>query len=188
MAFANGRFSNPISLVDPKYLFYAKYFCQSGMEKRFEFDAEIKGDDPRWPKAACVKIPFDMQEAYGSKGMVRVKATFDGIEYRGSIANMGNGPILVLVNEVREKIKKQVGDTVRVTVQKDTEERVIEIPIEFSALLNSNPEAQIFFESLSYTNRKEYARWITSAKKQETKDRRLLKSLDMLLSGVKTPG
>ena len=45
-----------------------------------------------------------------------------------------------------------------------------------------------FFDSLSYTNRKEYCRWITEAKKEETRAARLEKSIEMLRKGVKTPG
>jgi uncharacterized protein YdeI (YjbR/CyaY-like superfamily) len=45
-----------------------------------------------------------------------------------------------------------------------------------------------FFEKLSYTHRKEYCRWITDARKEETRLRRLEKAIDMLKRGVKTPG
>jgi len=45
-----------------------------------------------------------------------------------------------------------------------------------------------FFDSLSYTNRKEYCRWITEAKKEETRAARLEKAIAMLRKGVKTPG
>jgi uncharacterized protein YdeI (YjbR/CyaY-like superfamily) len=45
-----------------------------------------------------------------------------------------------------------------------------------------------FFDSLSYTHRKEYCRWITEAKKEETRAARLTKSIDMLRKGIKTPG
>jgi uncharacterized protein YdeI (YjbR/CyaY-like superfamily) len=44
------------------------------------------------------------------------------------------------------------------------------------------------FENLSYTHRKEYCRWISEAKKEETRQARLKKSIEMLRSGVKTPG
>ena len=158
------------------------------MEKIYHFEAVIQGGDERWPEAACVAFPFSVEEEFGTKGQVKVKATFDGAEYRGSIANMGAGNILILRNDVRQAIGKLVGDSIRVTVQKDTEERIVEVPAELQALLNINPKAEEFYNTLSYTNRKEYVRWITSAKKQETKDRRLEKSIEMLLSGIKTPG
>jgi len=44
------------------------------------------------------------------------------------------------------------------------------------------------FTKLSYTHRKEYCRWITEAKKQETRLKRLEKAMEMLKKGVRTPG
>jgi uncharacterized protein YdeI (YjbR/CyaY-like superfamily) len=44
-----------------------------------------------------------------------------------------------------------------------------------------------FFESLSFTHRKEYCRWITEAKKDETRARRLDKAIELLTDGVRTP-
>jgi len=65
--------------------------------------------------------------------------------------------------------------------------RTLELPADMEALLTSNPEAQRFFNSLSYTNRKEYAVWITGAKKPETRTTRLEKLTDRLLAGLKNP-
>jgi uncharacterized protein YdeI (YjbR/CyaY-like superfamily) len=45
-----------------------------------------------------------------------------------------------------------------------------------------------FFEKLSYTHRKEYCRWLTEAKKEETRQARLVKAIEMLRKGIKTPG
>ncbi len=44
-----------------------------------------------------------------------------------------------------------------------------------------------FFEGLSFTNRKEYARWISEAKKDETRERRLAKAIELLTKGVRNP-
>jgi uncharacterized protein YdeI (YjbR/CyaY-like superfamily) len=44
------------------------------------------------------------------------------------------------------------------------------------------------FEKLSYTHRKQYCRWITEAKKEETRLKRLGKAIEMLKKGVSTPG
>jgi uncharacterized protein YdeI (YjbR/CyaY-like superfamily) len=44
------------------------------------------------------------------------------------------------------------------------------------------------FKKLSYTHRKEYCRWITDAKKEETRLRRLEKAIEMLKKGATAPG
>ena len=157
------------------------------MEKIFEFDAVIQDGGEKWPEAACVMFPYDVKESFGTRGQVKVKATFDGVPYRGSLANMGMGHMLILRKDVRAKVGKYHGDTVSVTIQKDTEERIVEIPPELNEAFAKNPEAKVFYDTLSYTNRKEYARWVASAKRQETKDRRLEKTISMLLEGIKHP-
>ena len=43
------------------------------------------------------------------------------------------------------------------------------------------------FEKLSYTNRKEYCRWIIDARKDETRRKRLAKTVELLNKGIKTP-
>jgi bifunctional DNA-binding transcriptional regulator/antitoxin component of YhaV-PrlF toxin-antitoxin module len=137
---------------------------------------------------AYVSIPFDVQKEYGTKGPVKVKATFDGHPYQGVIANMGTGcHILGVRKDIREAIGKQVGDVVNVTLQKDEEERLVDVPVELQKLLSKNSSARKFFDSLSYTNRKEYAVWISSSKKEETKAKRLAEIIPRLLAGKKNP-
>ncbi len=70
---------------------------------------------------------------------------------------------------------------------KDLKERVLDVPVELTQLLNKNTKAKNFFESLSFTNRKEYAAWISSAKRLETKEKRLTDTLTKLLANKKNP-
>jgi hypothetical protein len=137
---------------------------------------------------AFISIPFDVEKVYGSKGQVKVKATFDGHAYRGVLANMGTGcHILGIRKDIRQAIGKQVGDVVQVTIEKDEAERVVDVPAELQKLLTKNPKAKSYFDSLSFTNRKEYALWISSAKKEETKAKHLKEILPKLLAGKKNP-
>ncbi len=153
---------------------------------KFDWTAEIKGS-PDMPGASWVDLPFDVPTTFGTKGWVKVKATFDGVEYRGSLADMGQGHFLLLRKDIREKIGKAVGDTVQVTLVRDLEERVVEVPEELQSLLDQNTDLKSFYDSLSYTNRKEYARWIADAKRPETKEKRLNLTKEKLKLGKKNP-
>lgn len=91
------------------------------MNKRFEFDAEIR----KVPDidGAYVEIPFDVKTTFG-KGRVKVRATFDGELYNGSIVNMGvknpDGSVCHIIGirrDIRTKIGKQSGDRVHVTIK-----------------------------------------------------------------------
>ncbi len=69
----------------------------------------------------------------------------------------------------------------------DNVARTVTLPTELAAILKPEPEAMAFFEGISFTNRKEYVVWILSAKRDETKKKRLEKSLTYLLEGRKNP-
>lgn len=147
-----------------------------------EFKATIKQHESK--NAAYIEPPFDIQEVFGAK-RVKVKASFDGVEYRGSIVNMGGCYMLGLTQEIRNKIGKGFGDEIFVTVEKDEEERTTEVPEDFAAAMKENETASKTFESLSYTARKEYITWITSAKREATRTERVLKSIELLSEGKK---
>jgi hypothetical protein len=120
--------------------------------------------------------------------MVPVRATFDGVAFRGSLVKYGNPQhMLPVLKDVRAKIGKGVGDTIDVVVWKDDEVRTVEVPAEFAKLMKKEGVLAAF-EKLSYTHRKEYCRWIGEAKKEETRSARIAKSVEMLKKGIKTPG
>ena len=75
---------------------------------------------------------------------------------------------------------------VEVEVRRDGDERTIEVPPELAKLLKKEKLLAVF-DKLSYTHRKEYCRWINDAKREETRQNRLAKAMEMLKSGVKTP-
>jgi hypothetical protein len=132
--------------------------------------------------AAYIEPPFDVKEVFGSK-RVKVKATFDGVEYRGSVVNMGGCFMLGLTQEIRNKIGKGFGDEVFVTLEKDVDERNVEVPEDFTSAMNCNETAVSTFKSLSYTAKKEYVTWITSAKREVTRSERIIKAIALLSEG-----
>jgi uncharacterized protein YdeI (YjbR/CyaY-like superfamily) len=95
--------------------------------------------------------------------------------------------MLGVLKGIREQIGKRPGDTLDVVLWKDEQERTVELPADFESLIKREGLLAAF-EKLSYTNRKEYCRWITGAKREETRRMRLKKSVEMLRKGVKTPG
>ena len=92
------------------------------MEKNFEFDAIIIKNPEM--DAAYIEIPFDVRAEFG-KGRVPVHATFDGHPYDGQLVKMGTDcHIIGLRKDIRAKIGKQPGDSVKVTLR----ERVLPEP------------------------------------------------------------
>jgi hypothetical protein len=147
-----------------------------------EFMAEIKPVEG--VNGAYIEPPFDVEEVFGAK-RVKVVATFDGLEYRGSLVRMGGCYMLGITQEIRKKIGKDIGDTIKVTIEKDDEERKLDIPEDLLEAMNNHPEALKAYEKLSYTGKKDYVTWITSAKKAETRQERLAKAVQLLMEGKK---
>ena len=151
------------------------------MSGRREFDAEIEAGRGG---GALVEIPFPVRDVFGTGGQVRVKATFDGHAYRGSLAPMGGGVhILGIRKEVREAIGKDVGDRVHVAIELDTEPREVVIPNELIAALEAHDDVAASFSALSYTHRREFAEWVAEGKGNETRERRAARAIELIREG-----
>jgi hypothetical protein len=136
---------------------------------------------PDYPNAAYVEIPFNVETVFGKKGRIKVKASFNGIPYRGSIAKMGTPFYTLLVLKgIREKLNKKIGESITVTLNIDVEERKVDIPEFLVTEFKINNIAATFFNKLSYTHQKGYVNWLLSAKRKETKVYRLNKLVEML--------
>ena len=91
-------------------------------EKIYEYDAVIQSSESG-KGGAYVPFPYDVRAEFG-KGRVKVHATFDGEPYEGSIVNMGvKNPddsvcyVIGILKDIRAKIGKQPGDSVKVTIK-----------------------------------------------------------------------
>ena len=150
------------------------------MSKKYTFTAMIQNAGGG---GAFVEVPFDVEATFGSK-RPKVRAMIEGVPYRGILTRMGTDcHILGIRKEIREQIGKTFGDEVKITVEPDTEPRVIEIPAELKKAFKTEKEAKAFFDKLSYTHQKEYVTWIDEAKREETRQNRIAKTVEMLKEG-----
>jgi len=150
------------------------------MAKKHTFTAVIQNTSGASGGGAFVEVPFDVEKAFGSK-RPEVKAMIEGVPYRGLLVRMG-GPnhILIILKNIREQIGKSFGDGIKVSVEMDVEERVAIVPAELRRVFKVEKEAKAVFEKLSYTHQKEYVAWINEAKKEETRQNRIVKTIEML--------
>lgn len=152
------------------------------MTKKQTFTAVIQNEGSG---GAFVEVPFDVEAVFGSK-RPKIKAMIEGVPYRGILTRMGTEcHLLIILKDIRERIGKTFGDEITVTVEPDTDPRLVEIPKDLLKGFKKDQEAKAFFDKLSYTHQKEYVTWITEAKKEETRQNRILKTLEMLKKGIK---
>ncbi len=84
---------------------------------------------------------------------------------------------------MRQAAGVQAGDTVDVEITLDAGPREVDVPRVLADALAGDREAREAFEKLAHSHRREYARWVAEAKKQETRERRAAQALQMLREG-----
>jgi hypothetical protein len=138
---------------------------------------------PRGPAAAVVLD--EAQVAAVGEGAKRfpVVATVNGYTWRTSVTRMGGEFLLGLSREVREGAGVQAGDDVDVTVELDAAPREVEVPAALAAALGADPGAAASFERMAFSHRKEYARWVDEAMREETRQRRVRQAVEMIRAG-----
>jgi hypothetical protein len=144
-----------------------------------EFDAVISTNEGG---GSWVAFPIDSVELFGAKGRVPVIATFDGVEYRGSLMPYGGVRMIGLLKRVLDRIGKTTGDTVHVTLRLDATERTIELDDATEAAF-ADAGVLDAYRAFSYSHQREFWHWIDSAKKAETRETRTAKSIEMIRDG-----
>jgi hypothetical protein len=112
-----------------------------------------------------------------------VAVTINGHTWQTSVARMGGESLIGLSRQVRTETGVEIGDVVDVSVELDTAPREVDVPPALAAALAGDPVAGAAYENLAYTHRKEFARWIAEAKREETRERRVAQALVMLHEG-----
>jgi Bacteriocin-protection, YdeI or OmpD-Associated/Domain of unknown function (DUF1905) len=119
-----------------------------------------------------VPISFDPRAVFG-KVRAPVKVTLNGHSYRSTIAVMGGTVCVPLRKSNREAAGLEGGETVRVTLELDADERDVTPPTDFVKAMKAAPPAWDRWQELSFTHRREYVEALQGAKKAETRARRL---------------
>jgi hypothetical protein len=119
-----------------------------------------------------IPVPFDPRPVFG-KIRAPVKVTLNGHTYRSTIASMGEGPCIPLRQSNRVAAKLEGGETLRVTLELDTEKREVKPPADLVRALKARPPAWERWGELSYSHQKEYVEAALEAKKPETRARRV---------------
>ena len=147
----------------------------------FRFRVKLEGADNM--EVAAMRPPFDVPTIFATKARVPVRGTVNGYPFRSSLCNMGNGHFMVVNKEMRAGAKCKAGDIVDVVLQRDREERVVEVPADIKKVIASDKAVQKTWDSLSYTHQKEWVRAIGEAKREETKQARIKKMMEALKAG-----
>jgi hypothetical protein len=133
--------------------------------------------------ATGIQVPDEVVEALGSGKRPAVKVTVNGYSYRNTVASMGGVFMVGLSAEHRAGAGVAGGDEVEVDVELDSAPREVTVPPELAAALDAEPAARATFDGLSYSNKSWHVLQVTGAKTEETRQRRIAKSVEALKQG-----
>lgn len=133
--------------------------------------------------AAGIEVPPEIVDALGAGKRPKVLVTIRGYSYRSSVAVMGGTYMIGISAANRAGAGVKGGDQVDVDVELDTAPREVRIPDDFAAALAAEPDAARTFAGLSYSNKSWHTYQIDSAKSEETRERRIARSIAALRGG-----
>jgi hypothetical protein len=155
-------------------------------EKKLKFKATIEGKEVGF--VAAIIPPVDVPEYFGTRGRVAIRGTINGFAYRSSLMPMGGCHMMPVNKALCKGAGAKPGDVVDVVMQRDADERTVETPAELRRELAKSKKAQLRWEALPFTHKKEIANSIRDAKQEETRKRRLAKVMGVLKTGAKWTG
>ena len=127
-----------------------------------------------------LEIPQEIVEALGAGGRPPVTITINGHSWKSRVAIMRGRHLLGLSNANRQAAGVVTGDEVMVEVELDTEPRVVIEPPDFARALDADLVARAAYDRLADSHKREHVRAIESAKKPETRTRRIEKAIATL--------
>jgi len=136
--------------------------------------------------ATGIAVPDEVVAALDGGSRPAVTVTLQGHSYRTTVARMGGRFLVPLSAAHREAAGVVAGDDVSVEIELDTGPREVELPDDLRARLEADAAAGAFFDQLSFTHRKEWVRWITEAKRAETRAARIERTVEALHAGRRT--
>jgi Bacteriocin-protection, YdeI or OmpD-Associated/Domain of unknown function (DUF1905) len=130
-----------------------------------------------------IQVPDEVVEALGSGKRPAVKVTVNGYSYRSTVASMSGVFMVSLSAEHRAGAGVGGGDEVEVDLELDSAPREVTVPPELVAALDAEPAARATFDGLSYSNKSWHVLQVTGAKTEETRQRRIARSVEALKQG-----
>jgi hypothetical protein len=131
-----------------------------------------------------IEIPFNPNEVWGGKQRHYVSGTVNGCAVRALLITEGEQYLMTLGDAWMRDNPIEVGATVDVILSAEGPQSEL-LAADLAAALTADPQAKAFFDGLATYYRKNYLRWIDSAKQPETRAARIEKTVQLLKAGKK---
>ena len=128
-------------------------------------------------------VPEAAVLSFGKGKRPPVAVTINGYTYRSTVAPLGGRYLVGVSAENRAGAGVAGGQEVDVVLELDPAPREVELPGDFAAALDGDPEARRTFDGLSPSNKGYHVSLVEGAKTDETRQRRIEKSIAALHEG-----
>jgi len=137
------------------------------------------GNSLNW---VIIRLPFDAQKIWGTRGQIRVKGEINNFAFRTSIFPTGDGHHYMIVNKQMQKGGSvRPGMEAHFRMEPDLTERTVPVSPELERTLKQSGRLQKFYLGLTPSTRTEIVRWIAEAKQQQTRARRAEQCAERLM-------
>ncbi|WP_433733294.1 YdeI/OmpD-associated family protein [Nocardia sp. CA-129566] len=127
-----------------------------------------------------LEVPPEVVAALGEGARPPVTITVNGHSWNSRVALMRGRYLLGLSNANRQAAGVAIGDEVEVEVEVDTQPRIVVEPPDFARALDDDPVARTAYDNLAFSRKREHVHAIESAKKPDTRQRRIDKAIATL--------
>lgn len=133
--------------------------------------------------ATGIPVPDEVLTALGPGRRFALRVTLGQHAFRTTTGTVDGTVMIPVSAAAREAAGVEAGQELDVDVELDLEPRTTELPADLAAALAAEPQARAYYDGLTASRQKAYATWVDSAKKPETRDRRLAETVQLLLAG-----
>ncbi|MEV6427083.1 YdeI/OmpD-associated family protein [Nocardia sp. NPDC051463] len=141
-----------------------------------KFSAHVEPPEPM----RGLEVPPEVIAALGEGARPPVTISINGHSWKSRVALMRGRYLLGLSNANRQAAGVAIGDEVEVEVEVDTQPRVVVEPPDFARALDEDPVARAAYDNLAHSRKREHVHAIESAKKPDTRRRRIEKAITTL--------
>lgn len=127
-----------------------------------------------------LEVPPEVVESLGGGKRPPITITINGHSWKSRIAIMRGRNLIGFSNANRAATGASVGDELEITIELDTDPREVVEPEDLTRALDADPPARAAYDALSHSRKRVLVLDIESAKKPETRHRRITKALETL--------